>query len=62
MDLHGGELATADAAARRIRVAWDNSGATRLLSVTPGCLGTLRRALPDIAVIDPLALLAERTG
>jgi glycolate oxidase iron-sulfur subunit len=43
-----------------VREAWDSSGAIRLLSVTPGCLGTLRRALPGVEVINPLALLAER--
>ncbi len=60
MDLHGGEAATAGKAARRVRHAWQASGATRLLSVTPGCLGTLRRALPEVTVLDPWSLLAER--
>lgn len=60
MDLHGGEVATAEKAARRVRQAWQASGAMRLLSVTPGCLGTLRHALPDVTVLDPWSLLAER--
>ncbi|MEP7185529.1 MAG: (Fe-S)-binding protein [Rhodanobacter sp.] len=60
MDLHGGELVAATEAAQRIREVWENSGATTLLSVTPGCLGTLRRALPGVEVIDPVALLADR--
>jgi glycolate oxidase iron-sulfur subunit len=60
MDLHGGETAAAEQAAERVRQAWQASGAERLLSVTPGCLGTLRHALPDVPVLDPLSLLAER--
>ncbi|MBD8897620.1 (Fe-S)-binding protein [Rhodanobacter sp. DHG33] len=60
MDLHGGETAGAEQAARRVRQAWEASGATRLLSVTSGCLGTLRQALPNVPVLDPLTLLAER--
>lgn len=60
MDLHAGAMA--DAAEQRIRLAWKQSGASRLVSVTPGCLGTLKRALPGVEVDDPLALLAERAG
>lgn len=60
MDLHGGVAAAAEQAAERVRQAWRAGGAQRLLSVTPGCLGTLRRALPEVPVLDPLNLLAER--
>jgi glycolate oxidase iron-sulfur subunit len=60
MDLHGGDMDTADRLAERVRDTWQRSGATQLVSVTPGCLGTLRRALPDVAVNDPVTLLAER--
>lgn len=60
MDLHGGETDAAEQAAQRVRQAWNASGVTQLLSVTPGCLGTLRRALPDVSVVDPLELLATR--
>lgn len=60
MDLHGDEAAAAGKAARRVRQAWHASGATRLLSVTPGCLGTLRHALPEVPVLDPWSPLAER--
>lgn len=60
MDLHGGETAAAAQAAQRVRQALAASGARRLLSVTPGCLGTLRHALPDVPVLDPLSLLSER--
>lgn len=60
MDLHGGDMDTADRLADRVRDSWRRSGATQLVSVTPGCLGTLRRALPDVAVSDPVTLLAER--
>lgn len=58
MGLHGGETMAAEQAAQRVRQAWAASGASQLLSVTPGCLGTLRRALPGVSVVDPLALLA----
>ena len=58
MDLHGGAAQAAERAAHRVRQAWIASGATQLLSVTPGCLGTLRRALPGVSVADPLELLA----
>ncbi|WP_244466350.1 (Fe-S)-binding protein [Dyella japonica] len=60
MDLHGGDMDTADRLAERVRDSWQRSGATQLISVTPGCLGTLRRALPDVTVSDPVTLLAER--
>lgn len=60
MDLHGGDMDTADRLAERVRDSWQRSGATKLVSVTPGCLGTLRRALPDVTVSDPVTLLAER--
>lgn len=60
MDLHGGDLATAERLAERVRERWQASGAQSLVSVTPGCLGTLRRALPDTTVLDPVTLLAER--
>jgi glycolate oxidase iron-sulfur subunit len=62
MDLHGGAEAAAEQAAQRVRRAWVASGASQLLSVTPGCLGTLRRALPGVSVLDPVELLAARTG
>ncbi|MGH8157079.1 MAG: (Fe-S)-binding protein [Rhodanobacter sp.] len=59
MDLHGGAAQAAERAAQHVRQAWDASGATRLVSVTPGCLGTLRRALSGVNVVDPLELLAD---
>jgi glycolate oxidase iron-sulfur subunit len=62
MDLHGGAAAAAEQAARHVRRAWFASGATQLLSVTPGCLGTLRRALPGVSVLDPVELLAAQAG
>jgi glycolate oxidase iron-sulfur subunit len=60
MDLHGGDMVTAERLAERVRESWLACGAPPMVSVTPGCLGTLRRALPDTAVMDPLTLLAER--
>ena len=62
MDLHGGATAAAEQAAQRVRQAWEASGASQLLSVTPGCLGTLRRALPGVSVLDPVELLATQAG
>lgn len=59
MDLHGGDMDTADRLAERVRDSWRQSGAKQLVTVTPGCLGTLRRALPEVTVSDPLTLLAQ---
>lgn len=59
MDLHGGATEAAESAAKQVRQAWHASGAGQLVSVTPGCLGTLRRALPDVRVVDPVELLAD---
>ena len=47
---------------QRVRKAWRRSGASGLLSVTPGCLGQLRTALPGVPVNDPYLLLAERAA
>jgi glycolate oxidase iron-sulfur subunit len=60
MDLHDGETDAAEHAAERLRSAWRGSGARQLISATPGCIGTLRRALPGVEVADPVRLLAER--
>ena len=62
MDLHGGAAVAAERAARRVRQAWAGSGAEQLISVTPGCLGSLRRALPGVRVLDPIELLAGRAA
>ncbi|HEY8683033.1 MAG TPA: (Fe-S)-binding protein, partial [Rhodanobacter sp.] len=62
MDLHGGAVPSAERAARHVRQAWLASGATQLVSVTSGCLGTLRRALPGVSVVDPVELLATHAG
>ena len=60
MDLHGGAAADAERAAEQVRAAWKMAGAAHLVTVTPGCVGTLRHALPDVRVTDPVALLAPR--
>ncbi|MGY3039909.1 glycolate oxidase iron-sulfur subunit [Rhodanobacter sp. TND4EL1] len=60
MDLHDGAAGVAERAADEIRQAWTASGASQLISVTPGCLGTLRRALPGVSVVDPVELLSAR--
>ncbi|PWK81850.1 hypothetical protein BV497_00700 [Fulvimonas soli] len=62
LDAHGGEAAAAAAAARRVRQAWEASGAGQLLTATPGCLGTLRQALPGVAVGDAWELLDAHAG
>jgi glycolate oxidase iron-sulfur subunit len=58
--LHDGATRDAEAAAVRVRKAWAGTRADHLVTVTPGCLGTLRRALPEVRVDDPYRLLAER--
>ncbi|MGN2243970.1 (Fe-S)-binding protein [Frateuria sp. GZRR33] len=60
LDAHGGDTQAAARAARRVRESWRTSGASILVTVTPGCLGQLRSALPGVAVEDPYALLAAR--
>lgn len=54
---HTGDAARADALAAQVRQAFAASGADVLLSATPGCLGTLRAALPGPKVEDALAFL-----
>ena len=60
LDLHDGDTRGAEAATDRVRQAWANVRADHLVTVTPGCLSTLRQALPDVRVDDPYRLLAER--
>lgn len=62
MDLHGGAAIAAERAAWQVRQAWAASGAEQLISVTPGCLGSLRRALPGVRVVDPIELLAGQAA
>jgi glycolate oxidase iron-sulfur subunit len=57
LDAHGGEVRASALAMQRVREAWQASGADALLTVTPGCLGQLRAALPGVAVNDPYHLL-----
>jgi glycolate oxidase iron-sulfur subunit len=59
LDLHDGAVADADRAAEQVRRAWSGAQADHLITITPGCLSTLRRALPGVRVDDPYALLAE---
>jgi glycolate oxidase iron-sulfur subunit len=60
LDAHDGVARAAEAAAARIRRAWKDVRADRLVTVTPGCLSTLRQALPKVPVEDPYGLLADR--
>jgi len=61
LDLHDGARGDADAAAVQVRKAWAQAQADYLVTVTPGCLSTLRRALPDVRVDDGYGLLEERS-
>jgi glycolate oxidase iron-sulfur subunit len=60
LDLHDGRTAQADASMARVQQAWADARADHLITITPGCLSTLRRALPDARVDDPYRLLADR--
>lgn len=62
LDAHGGDAHAAGVAARRVREAWRASGASVLVTVTPGCIGQLRSALPGVAVGDPYALLEAQAA
>jgi glycolate oxidase iron-sulfur subunit len=60
LDLHDGATASADVAAERVRRTWADAQADVLVTITPGCLSTLRHALPDVRVEDSYHLLAEQ--
>ena len=60
LDLHDGAAKEARVAAEQVRRAWANARADHLVTVTPGCLTTLRQALPGVDVDDAYRLLAER--
>jgi glycolate oxidase iron-sulfur subunit len=60
LDLHDGAAKSAEVAAKRVRLAWADVQADFLVTITPGCLSTLRHALPDVRVEDPYHLLVER--
>ena len=60
MDLHGGDTAKAEQAATQVQTAWQTVQAAHLITITPGCIGSLRHALPGVRVADPIALLAAR--
>ena len=55
---HTGDAPRADKLMARTREAFERSGARALLTATPGCLGTLRAALPDTQVDDVLGFLS----
>ncbi|HEV2621035.1 MAG TPA: (Fe-S)-binding protein [Frateuria sp.] len=57
LDAHGGEVRASAQSMQRVREAWQGSGADGLVTVTPGCLGQLRAALPGAQVSDPYHLL-----
>jgi glycolate oxidase iron-sulfur subunit len=60
LEAHGGDAQAAERAARRVRDSWHASGASMLVTVTPGCIGQLRSALPGATVGDAYALLAAQ--
>jgi glycolate oxidase iron-sulfur subunit len=60
LDLHDGIATQAEAAAEKVRKAWAHAQADFLVTITPGCVSTLRHALPGVRVEDPYRLLAER--
>jgi glycolate oxidase iron-sulfur subunit len=62
MDAHGGLAAGAARSAAQVREAWTSLGAERLVTVTPGCLSTLRRALPETPVDDATTLIAANAA
>jgi len=61
LDRHGGEAAAGAREADAVRAAWAAAGAHALLTATPGCLGTLREALPQVVIEDAMAFV-EREG
>ncbi|QRN52911.1 (Fe-S)-binding protein [Dyella caseinilytica] len=60
LDLHDGVTAKAHASMERVQQAWADADADSLVTITPGCLTALRRALPGVSVDDPYRLLADR--
>jgi glycolate oxidase iron-sulfur subunit len=59
INLHDGATASAAAAAGRVARDWADQPADTLLCITPGCLGTLRRDLPDVIVEDAMGFLGR---
>lgn len=55
---HTGDADRADTLMARVREAFARKGAEMLLTATPGCLGTLRAALPNTPVEEALGFLA----
>ena len=62
LDRHGGEAAAGARDADAVRAAWAAAGANSLLTATPGCLGTLREALPGVAIEDAMAFVERECG
>lgn len=60
LDAHGGDVRAAARASRRVQESWRTSGASILVTVTPGCLSQLRNALPGVRTVDPYALLVAQ--
>lgn len=55
---HTGDAVRARQLAADVRAAFEASGVERLVTATPGCLGTLRAALPDVRVEEASDLIA----
>lgn len=61
IDAHAGNQQGAEASATRLRSAAHTADTDTVLTVTPGCLGTLRQALPGKTVDDAVTFL-DRHG
>ena len=59
---HTGDASRARQLAGRVRTAFERGGAETLVTTTPGCLGTLRAALPDMRVEEALGFIESHAG
>jgi glycolate oxidase iron-sulfur subunit len=55
---HTGDAPRAQHLMARVYAAFERSGATALITTTPGCLGTLRAALPNARVEEALGFIS----
>ncbi len=55
---HTGDASRAQHLMTQVRAAFQHSGAEALIATTPGCLGTLRAALPNTRVDDALGFIS----
>ncbi|MER3546752.1 MAG: hypothetical protein C4338_03745 [Rhodanobacteraceae bacterium] len=55
---HTGDQSRAHELMARVQAAFERSGAEALITATPGCLGTLRAALPNTRVEEALGFIS----